>query len=114
MNTRAISLIMSARKADVWKHILQGVMDDKELIVLDQNLCGRSAYTLDPASSSIGDVVMLREDYDKLPGVIELGTFTAMHLNFSHVEYTLDCREFEVLAILQNKTNCEQLLSLLG
>lgn len=114
MNTRAISLIKSARKVDTWKRILQGVLDGKELVVLDQNLCGRSSYALDPSSSAIGDVVMLMEDYQVLPAIIEMGTLVTPHLNFSHVEYVMDCREFEVVMVLQNKTLCEELLAALG
>lgn len=114
MNTRTVSLIKSARKEETWKRILQGVLDNKELIVLEQNLCGRSSYTLDPASSAIGDVVMLMEDYESLPAVIEMGTLVTPHLNFAHVEYVIDCREFEVVMVLQNKTLAEELLAQLG
>lgn len=114
MQERIVSLIKSARKEGTWKRILQGVLDGKELVVLEQNLCGRSSYALDPASSAIGDVVMLLEDYQALPAIIEMGSLVTPHLNFSHIEYVLDCREFEVVMILQNKTHCESLLALLG
>lgn len=111
---RTISLIKSARKVDTWKRILQGILDGKQLVVLDQNLCGRSSYTLDPAATVIGDVVMLMDDYQALPAIIEMGTLVMPHLIFSHIEYTLDCREFDVVTIMSNKAHAAALLAALS
>lgn len=110
---RFVSLVQTARKADIWRHILSGVIGGDALVILDQNLCGRSSYTLDPAIGLVGDAVMLLADYESLPAVIEMGSLVTPHLNFTHVEYVLECQQFDVAAILNDKACCRDLLGLL-
>lgn len=103
-----VKMIKVARAEDTWTHILHGIVNGKSIVALSQTLLSDGNYTLSPADGDVGDVVMLVEDYEALPEVITMGAFDAPHIDFSHVEYVLNCREFEVAAAL--KLNAEQLL----